>query len=602
MRNLRVLFLFLFLCAPWSLVHADEWHYPDVDRIVAVGDVHGAYDALVETLQAADVIDSRLSWNGGKTHLVFTGDLLDRGAKSRQVMDLIMRLEKEARRGGGRVHLLLGNHEVMNLNGDLRYVANAEYAAYQDVESKRDREHWFKNYLASQPEESDELVARAEFDTLAPPGYFGHRKVFRHNGKYGKWLLKKPFIVVINDTAFVHGGLPYFVAEHGLEGVNVGLKNDLSFYMSARDQLADQNILSPVYRFKQIPTLLKEKRDADQIHWKYQETVQAVIDLSKSPLHTPIGPTWYRGTATCSALVEGDVLASAFAKIDASRVAMGHTSTITRQVQQRANGRTVEIDTGMLKESYQGSGNALIIEGERLTVANQDGRVDLSPVAHPIRVGHESIPLGDDELATVLSQGNLVELQNEVEPRRLVVVTSGEVAVFAQFRESQNDHFAPELAAYRLDRMLGLGMVPVAARREINGQPGILQLVPPSSVTDAELVGRKARIGAPCSLEKQAAAMHIFDVLIGNSARTPSTMLYDPEDMLLILIGHEEAFGTTWPGHSAHAEFRVGKDWQMALRQLDGDALGEVLGDVLDGQQLAELEQRRDALVNHSND
>jgi hypothetical protein len=602
MRNLRVLFLFLFLCAPWSLADADEWHYPDVDRIVAIGDVHGAYDALVQTLQAADVIDSNLSWNGGKTHLVFTGDLLDRGAKSRQVMDLVMRLEREARRRGGRVHLLLGNHEVMNLNGDLRYVADAEYAAYQDVESKRDRERWFKNYLASQPGESDEVVVRAEFDSLAPPGFFGHRKAFRHNGKYGKWLLKKPFIVVINDTAFVHGGLPYFVAEHGLEGVNIGLKNDLSFYVSARDQLADQKILSPIYRFKQVPALLKEKRDANQIHWRYQETVQAAIDLSKSPLHTPIGPTWYRGTATCSALVEGDVLASAFAKIDASRVVMGHTSTITRQVQQRANGRTVEIDTGMLKESYQGSGNALIIEGDRLSVANQDGRSDLSPVAHPIRVGHESIPLGDDELAIILSQGNLVELPNGGEPRHLVVVTSDEVAVFARFSESQDDRFAPEIAAYRLDRMLGLGMVPVAIRREINGQPGTLQLAKANGMTEVVRVGIRAGIGAPCSLDKQAAAMRVFDALIGNSARTPSTMLYDSEEMLLSLVGHDAAFGTAWPGHSAHAELTVGKDWQIALRELDGGALRDALGDVLDGQQLAELEQRRDALLNNSHD
>ena len=126
MRNSRVLFLLLCLSVFWSLVHADEWHYENVERIVAIGDVHGAYDALLETLQVAEVIDSELAWSGGKTHLVFTGDLLDRGAQSRRVMDLVMRLEKEARRRGGRVHLLLGNHEVMNLNGDLRYVAEEE--------------------------------------------------------------------------------------------------------------------------------------------------------------------------------------------------------------------------------------------------------------------------------------------------------------------------------------------------------------------------------------------------------------------------------------------------------------------------------------------
>jgi len=327
-----------------------------------------------------------------------------------------------------------------------------------------------------------------------------------------------------------------------------------------------------------------------------------LIDLSKSPLYTAIGPTWYRGTATCSALVEGDVLAGAFARIDASRVVMGHTSTITRQVQQRMGGRTVEIDTGMLKEEYNGSGNALIIEGDKLTVANQDGRSDLSPVEHPILVGHESIPLDDDGLATVLSQGNLVELKIEGESRRFVEVTSGDLTVFAHFRESQDDHFAPELAAYRLDRMLGLGMVPVTTRREVDGKSGTLQLVPATSVTDAELSAMNTSVGAPCSLDKQAAAMRVFDALIDNSARTPSTMLYDPEDLLLILVDHGGAFATVGPGHVAHAEVTAGKQWRTALRGLDDDALRAELGDVLDEQQLAELKQRRDALLDNSDD
>lgn len=608
MRNSRVLFLLLFFSMSWSLVHAEEWHYSNVERIVAIGDVHGAYDALLETLQVAEVLDSKLAWSGGKTHLVFTGDLLDRGAQSRQVMDLVMRLEKEARRGGGRVHLLLGNHEVMNLNGDLRYVADAEYAAYQDMESRRDRERWFKAFKAGKPVESveselrAESILRAEFDALAPPGFFGHRKAFRHNGKYGKWLLEKPFIVVVNDTAFVHGGLPYFVTEHGLEGVNVGLKNDLKYYVIAKDRLTDQKVISPVDRFKQVPALLEAKRDAGQVMWKSQELVQAILDLRRSPLHNAIGPTWYRGTAICSALVEDDVLEGAFAQIGASRVVMGHTSTVTRQVQQRANGRSVEIDTGMLAEQYKGSGNALIIEGDRLTVVNQDGRTGLSPLDHPIRIGHESIPVDDDMLADILARGDVVELRIEGETRRLVEVTSAGVTVVAHFRESPEDGFEPELAAYRLDRMLELGMVPVTIRRVVDGQDGTLQLVPANAVSDAELVGIRDEIAAPCSLDKQAATMRVFDALIDNSARSPSTMLYQSADILLILVDHGAAFGTgtVWPGHSANAGFVVGNQWKTALRKLDDAALRAELGDVMDEQRLAGLTQRRDALLNNT--
>ncbi len=219
--------LLLLCCVPFSSALADEWHFSGVKRIVAVSDIHGAYDALIATLQESDVIDDSLAWSGGKTHLVITGDLLDRGPESRRAMDLIIRLEQEAPIAGGRVHQLLGNHEVMNLIGDLRYVSDEEYAAFLDIESVDERERWYQRFRDSKPADSDESAVRWEFDEKAPPGYFGHRRAFRHDGMYGKWLLKKPLMIVINDTAFVHGGVPTYVSYHGLTCVNVALKDDL---------------------------------------------------------------------------------------------------------------------------------------------------------------------------------------------------------------------------------------------------------------------------------------------------------------------------------------------------------------------------------------
>jgi len=375
----------------WELAVADDWHYSDVDRVVAVGDIHGAYDALISTLQHSDVIDGDLAWSGGSTHLVFTGDLLDRGPKSRLVMDLIMRLEHEAPLAGGRVHQLLGNHEVMNLIGDLRYVSGAEYLAFLDLESAEEREQMYHRFRLGQPDGSDEFLVQWEFDKQAPPGYFGHRRAFRQDGIYGNWLLNKPLMIVINDTLFVHGGVPPLVAEHGLAGVNVDLRNDLYDYVTTRAMLEDAAVISSVDRFKKIPAMLKQKHQAGQIAGEFFNAAQHILELSQSPLYGSAGPTWYRGTATCNKLVEGDQLNIALSKVGAERVVMGHTSTITRQVQQRMNGRIVEIDTGMLKSSYEGSGNALIIESGELSVVNEDGRTGLLPIAHPMRVGHESI-------------------------------------------------------------------------------------------------------------------------------------------------------------------------------------------------------------------
>ena len=104
--------------------------------VVAIGDVHGDFDDFVGILQRIGLIDKQNHWAGGKTTFVQTGDLLDRGPKPREVMDLMMALEKEAGQAGGRVVSLLGNHEMMNIMGDLRYVTPENYASFADSNSE----------------------------------------------------------------------------------------------------------------------------------------------------------------------------------------------------------------------------------------------------------------------------------------------------------------------------------------------------------------------------------------------------------------------------------------------------------------------------------
>ncbi len=598
-RLLLVLLICPFLL--WEVAAADDWHYSDVERIVAVGDVHGAYDALIATLQYSDVIDGDLAWSGGSTHLVFTGDLLDRGPKSRLVMDLIMRLEHEAPLAGGRVHLLLGNHEVMNLIGDLRYVSNAEYVAFLELESAEERELWYQRFRLGQPDDSDEFMVQREFDKQAPPGYFGHRRAFQEDGIYGKWLLDKPLMIVINDTLFVHGGVPPLVTEHGLAGVNVELKEDLYDYVTTRAMLEDAAVMSPVDRFKKIPSMLKQKNLAGQIADEFFSAMLNILELSKSPLYGSAGPTWYRGTATCNKLVEGDGLNAALSKVGAERVVIGHTTTIARQIQQRMNGRIVEIDTGMLTAEYEGSGNALIIVDGELSVVNQDGRTDLSPIEHPMRVGHESIAITDEAMVDILMNGSVTELSDGGTVWELVRVTADEQSVLAYFREqSGEERVVPDLAAFKLDRMLQLGVVPVIVRREIAGTQGILQFVPEGATTELERVTTRKWGHAPCPLGKQISAMHVFDALINNSARTLSSILYSPDDLSLMLIDHEHSFGTSpeKPAYLKDIELVIGDQWRAALSKLNDEALRAELGDVLDDDQLAALGVRRDALRN----
>ena len=589
---------------PLSLAQADDWQFSGVNRIVAVGDIHGAYDAAVSTLQQAGVIDDHLAWSGGDTHLVLTGDLLDRGPGSRQVIDLVMRLEREAIRAGGQVHQLLGNHEVMNLIGDIRYVSDPEYAAFSEDESAEERDYWYQQYRRGQAAETDENAIKSEFDKKAPPGYFGYRRAFRSDGFYGKWLLEKPLMIVVNETAFVHGGAPPYVAQHGLEGVNGTLKSDLLNYVTALSALEDASVLSPLDRYREAPAILTLKMENEQLDDAQLASAQAILKLRKSPLNGPEGPTWYRGTAACKPLIEGDGLNAALNKIDATRIVFGHSVTSTRRVQQRMDGRIIEIDTGMLKTSYKGSGNALILEDDLVTVVNQDGAKNLSPIPHPGGAGNLSEVMDDKTLENILTNGGIAESATEGATWRLVKVTSFDKTVFAYFNTlPQSKGFVPELAAYRLDRMLGLDMVPVTVRREIAGQQGTLQHIPEDTLTERERVIAGKGSHAGCSTNKQRGAMYVFDALIHNPARTPLSMLYNPDNWQLMLIDHNNSFGTQKdrPTYLKNIRLTIGDQWREALLKIDDGKLRENLGDVLDKKRLAALASRRDALIKHSN-
>ncbi len=592
------------LCQAQAL--AEEWRWSGVERVVAVGDVHGAFDPLTATLTNAGILDEGLSWIGGAAHLVFTGDILDRGPDSRKVMDLIMRLEEEALDAGGRVHLLLGNHEVMNLVGDLRYVSKKEYAAFADEESAEDRERWFKAYRRTRPKNSNQDWLRDEYQGKYPAGFFGHRRAFGSNGAYGPWLMSKPLVVVINGTAFVHGGLSPLVAELGLEGVNRELKSQVRDYVTQMEVLIDQGILSPIEGFYRQAEVLESRRDIGSYPRRVIAAIETVLKLNDASIHDSNSPLWYRGNASCSPLIEEDKLAGALAAIDANRVVIGHTPTPTRRVLERMDGRVVEIDTGMLSAAYQGSGNALVIEGETLTVVNEKASAASAPVAHPRRVGFRSEDLSADDLRQILTNGEITPITTPDSGRRIVNVTHFGESISAVFAASPRAKGVfPELAAYRLDLLLGLGMVPVTVGRELRGKNGSLQFIPRSMQNDEERATNKRGSSAWCPLTEQWQAMYVFDALIYNQDRQQENMLYSIDNWQLILTDHRNAFSTKrgLPTYVDNIEIRSGKKlhlgggWQKALSTLTDDSLNEKLQDVLDKRRIKALVRRRDDLL-----
>ncbi len=198
--------------------------WTDVARVVAVGDVLGDYDQLVSVLKSAGLIDDATNWVGGKTHLVQTGAILDRGGRSRAVMDLLMKLQEQAPASGGYVHCLLGNHEVMNLYGDLRYVSPGEYAAFTTPDSAQLRDRNYEEYSHG----SGAALSRDEWYKQHPLGYFEHRAAFSPTGVYGKWLRSLNTEIRIDDTLFVFSGISNKYVAMSMDEMNRRVREELN--------------------------------------------------------------------------------------------------------------------------------------------------------------------------------------------------------------------------------------------------------------------------------------------------------------------------------------------------------------------------------------
>ncbi|MDH3647794.1 MAG: metallophosphoesterase [Gammaproteobacteria bacterium] len=555
-----------------------QLRWSGVDRVVAFADVHGAYDELVDLLQTTGVIDDNLTWTGGKTHLVSTGDLLDRGPHSRKVVDLLMALQKEAVASGGYAHVLLGNHELMNVTGDLRYVSTQEYRAFANEEPAGDREAAYAEFV------SDRLLAaseslRSEFDQRHPPGYFGLRAAFAPDGKYGQWLLERPLMIVINRTAFTHGGLPPLVASLGLEQTNRALGEALDNYVESWQQLVNMGLVSEYADATRESGELEDKLTADSTG-----TAQEFIRSSKSDIFDDDGPLWYRGTALCHPLLETAVTTAALNKLEVDRVVVGHTPTTDHRVTMRMDNRVVLLDTGMLGFYYKGVPSALVMKNDQINIVYPKG----SP--------KDPSALDDPDLEQFLREApySFDEATNSVVLRQAGRELS---AVFRAKKDAPN--YAKEIAAYRIDRLLELRMVPVTVERKIAGRLGMLSLRSQDYIDESERLNAGTPIPAWCASGNDYDLMYAFDGLVGNEGRTRQSMLYFGPDVSLHLTGFGRAFGTRpdLPAYLDNAELSLAPELVRRLEMLNEDSLGGELTSLLSKRQIRAVLKRRDVML-----
>lgn len=533
---------FLLVLAASSAA-AQTYRFSNVERVVAIGDVHGAYPEFVQVLKGTGLVDANLHWTGGRTHLVSTGDLFSRGDRALEVVELLMRLQGEAVSAGGAVHALLGNHEVMSLTGDLRYVSPGEFATYATQDG-----------------------ARRDAAIGARPGYLERMQALAPDGRIGRWLLQRPVMIVINDDLFVHGGLSDKLAGKTLEQVNASAIGDVRTFASSWHALVAGGALQPTDDFDRILAAANVLATAPVVAGEppspLQAPAQAIVAAVKGLPFQSNGPVWYRGSSVCHPYTESEVVRAALRSLGAQRVVVGHTPTLDHHVSLRLEAQVARIDTGMNKAAYEGIPAALVIE-PGVTRAFHLGEGMVAPRTELNRewarpYGMSDAQLEDFLLNAPITQDEALDL-GVTNPRRLTLERDGKRirAVFKTFdsdpeirpngrwerRYDKADRYLYEIAAYRLDRILGLQMVPVAVERRVDGQRGLVQYWVEGAHNETERIQQKLQYDTDCSYARQHQLINAFDVLVHNLDRNTGNILYDREWQAW-MIDHSRAFST----------------------------------------------------------
>lgn len=339
MKYLVLAFLVFSSLARAEVRQIDEYQWEGVERIVAVGDLHGDYDNYLATLRAAGIVDRKGKWAGGAAHLVQTGDIPDRGPDTLKIIEHITRLDKQARRKGGRVHSLIGNHEAMNVYGDLRYVSEGEYAAFATRGSEALRDRYFELYLArieaQDPERYAALPAdfRDKWNMEHPLGWLEHRQAWdpawNPDGQYAKWVLNSKVAIRINETLFLHGGISGFYCQNSLDSLT-------------------ENVRSHLENF---------------------EPGNAGI------LEDDFGPLWYRGLSGVEPLATPETVDAILAQHGIKHIAVGHTPT-SGVIWPRYDAKVIMIDTG-ISRAYGGHLGYLEITSAGLFAGYQEAKLPL---------------------------------------------------------------------------------------------------------------------------------------------------------------------------------------------------------------------------------
>ena len=364
-------------------------------EIVVIGEIQGAANTVSSFLKHLDLVDADLRWSEGDTILIQTGDIMDRGEKVRSTLDLFMRLQEEAAAAGGRVIVLMGNHEAMNLFGELRDVNYMAYAAFAGSDSAERQQQGWKEWVEWKIRRADAVgetfVAdedtKAEWFAVHPPGWMEYVESMRPEGIYGAWLRTLPVAVEIDDVLFIHAGISPAMKGTDVESINRKAAAEIHGFDEDRALMVAEGLILPTSSVREMIEVINEEATSINGLDASQRTpgnprvarlleVQDIREWGSWSVLTDKGPLWFRGTSQWPENQHGTEMAAILDASGVERMVTGQSNGKEHLIHSRFDDRVLLTSIDMSDDPYAGGGNpaALAITNGDYFVVTNGGR------------------------------------------------------------------------------------------------------------------------------------------------------------------------------------------------------------------------------------
>lgn len=384
----------VLLCAPLSGA-ADETS-ADLPRVIAIGEVQCAANTVTSLLRGLGLIDEQNHWSGGDTILVQTGDLMDGGENLRSTLDLFMRIQEEASAAGGRVIALLGNHEVMNIIGELGSVNYMTYAQFADANSESRQRQAFQDYVAwrqrrAKDLEGPEFIAEANLETewmaAHPPGWVEYVESMRPDGVYGAWLRTLPVAIEIDDVLYVHGGISPEMKGTDIEEMNQQAVEEISYFDNVREAMVNEGLCLPTASVREMVEVVKDevkyvnslkpsKRTNRNPRMVRATQLDDLTGLGSWLVLNETGPVWFKEIPRWDEEEHRSEMAEILDSVGVEKMVTGQSDTKKHLICARFDNRVLLTSVNLSDEPWAGGGKpaALEIDDGVYTVVTLTGR------------------------------------------------------------------------------------------------------------------------------------------------------------------------------------------------------------------------------------